>query len=295
MSNFIAILLSICAIQVINAHALTLTLTLARVFNLAHVALFGLGAYCAGISALRFQFSFVESIAIATFLPALLANFIALIALRRRQDQIALITLGLNLILISIFTNYRSLTGGASGLVGVPIAQIFGYSLEDPVAFAVFCWACTAGCLLILWQLRRSTFGCNLIAQADHPAAAESVGLNLTSLRRNAFVLSGSLCGLAGALSAYRLGLVSPSSFGFSELALLLMIVVLGRGGKFWSTTIAAILLSALPEVLRLIPFWQSLGAQSAAWIQLANSAIVYFSLRTFGASYFETGRVDAH
>ena len=291
MTNYFALLVSLIAIQLMSAHALVLTLCLARVFNLAHVALLGLGAYGAGIFALRYDTPFVVCLLIGAALPALLAALISLMALRRRGDQVVLLTLGLNVLMLAIFSNARDLAGGASGLVGVPVPRIASYSLESPVEFAVFSLTICSLCLYLLWLFRRSRYGLALVSQGEFPIAAEALGIDPSRLKRLALMLSGALVGLAGALSAFRLGIVAPGSFGFPELSLLLMIVILGGAGSFWGTTFSTVVLCLAPELLRLLPFWQSLGSHSGASIQLINALVIYLILRKFASSYFEQAR----
>ena len=293
MNEYLAVLVSIAAVQLISAHALAITLCVARVFNLAHVALLGLGAYCAAIFAVRAGTPFIVCLLLAATLPAIVAALISFVALRGRRDRVALLTLGLNIILLAVFTNARSLTAGASGLVGIPIAYIGKFSLETPISFGIFSAVVCLICLVLVWQLRNSQLGRAMLAQAELPTAAEALGLDPNRLKRLALVSSGALVGIAGGLSAFRLGLVAPNSFGFSELSLVLMIVILGRAGSFWGVTLAAILFSVLPELLRLAPFWQSLGAHSGAWFQLISAAFVYFILRTGAATNFEEARAN--
>ena len=291
MINYFASLISLIAIRLLSAHALALTLNVARVFNLAHVALFGLGAYTAGVVALRYDGAFILCLLLAAVLPALLAALISLVALRQRGDQVALLTLGLNLLLLSVFTNARSLTGGASGLAGIPVAAIGEYSLESTLRYSGFCLFVCCACIGLLWRLRNSKLGTALVAQGEYPAAAEALGLDPAALKRLAFIISGAVVGLAGALSAFRIGIVEPGSFGFAELSLLLMIVILGGSASFWGTSIATIALTLMPEILRLLPFWQTLGGQSGAYIQLINALVVYMVLRSFRSTSFRQAR----
>ncbi|MBR4121206.1 MAG: branched-chain amino acid ABC transporter permease, partial [Spirochaetales bacterium] len=144
-----------------------------------------------------------------------------------------------------VLTNIDSVLGfkftyGASGLARIPKFT----SLNVIFVF-------TAICLFLIHVFMKSRHGRAVLSIRDNEIAAESVGINTTFYKTLAFVFSAMLAGIAGCLYAGYIGSLYPSTFKFMKSIEILVMVVLGGMGSMLGSVISAVVLTALPEVLR--------------------------------------------
>ena len=186
---------------------------------------------------------------IAVLLSALVAGLFGLLigipALRLKGDYLAIITLGFGEIIRVVLTNIDSVLGfkftyGASGLARIPKFT----SLNVIFVFTVIC-------LFLIHVFMKSRHGRAVLSIRDNEIAAESVGINTTFYKTAAFVFSAMLAGVAGCLYAGYIGSLYPSTFKFMKSIEILVMVVLGGMGSMLGSVISAIVLTALPEMLR--------------------------------------------
>ena len=191
----------------------------------------------------------IPYIIIAVIISAVIAGIFGLIigipALRLKGDYLAIITLGFGEIIRVVLTNIDSVLGfkftyGASGLARIPKFT----SLNVIFVF-------TAICLFLIHVFMKSRHGRAVLSIRDNEIAAESVGINTTFYKTLAFVFSAMLAGIAGCLYAGYIGSLYPSTFKFMKSIEILVMVVLGGMGSMLGSVISAVVLTALPEVLR--------------------------------------------
>lgn len=191
----------------------------------------------------------IPYIIIAILISALVAGIFGLLigipALRLKGDYLAIITLGFGEIIRVVLTNIDSVLGfkftyGASGLARIPKFT----SLT--VMFVV-----TAICLFLIHVFMKSRHGRAVLSIRDNEIAAESVGINTTFYKTTAFVFSAMLAGIAGCLYSGYIGSLYPSTFKFMKSIEILVMVVLGGMGSMLGSVISAVVLTALPEMLR--------------------------------------------
>ena len=191
----------------------------------------------------------IPYIIIAVIISAVIAGVFGLIigipALRLKGDYLAIITLGFGEIIRVVLTNIDSVLGfkftyGASGLARIPKFT----SLNVIFVF-------TAICLFLIHVFMKSRHGRAVLSIRDNEIAAESVGINTTFYKTLAFVFSAMLAGIAGCLYAGYIGSLYPSTFKFMKSIEILVMVVLGGMGSMLGSVISAVVLTALPEVLR--------------------------------------------
>jgi branched-chain amino acid transport system permease protein len=191
----------------------------------------------------------IPYIIIAIIISALVAGIFGLLigipALRLKGDYLAIITLGFGEIIRVVLTNIDSVLGfkftyGASGLARIPKFTSLA------VMFVV-----TALCLFLIHVFMKSRHGRAVLSIRDNEIAAESVGINTTFYKTTAFVFSAMLAGVAGCLYAGYIGSLYPSTFKFMKSIEILVMVVLGGMGSMLGSVISAVVLTALPEMLR--------------------------------------------
>jgi branched-chain amino acid transport system permease protein len=246
--------LSITIFMGINAiivMGLSLLMGYAGQISLGHAAFFGIGAYCSGVLTVKFGFSIVTAFFCGIFLSIVMALAIAIPTLKLKGHYLAVATLGFGEIIYVIFNELLEITGGPSGLSGIPSIRFFGYTFKGGWRYFYLVW--TVAILLLIFSLNiiHSRVGRALRAVHGSEVAAQAMGVNVSRFKIQVFVLSAVYASIAGTLYAHFVTFISPSSFGLFVSILLLMMVVIGGGGSIWGALLGAGILTVLPESLR--------------------------------------------
>ena len=241
--GYYAYLLGTLATMAMVGVGLNVLLGLAGEVSLGQVGFLALGAYGVGILTTRAGLGFWEALPLAVLLVAAISVVLSIPALRVTGPYLAMVTIAFGFIVESVSVEWRDLTGGASGLAGIPAP--FGTGGTALLA----CGFCA---LALIWFhfFARSPLGLAMQATASAPAAARSIGIGALPVRTAAFVLSAVTAGLAGGLQAALTGFIAPSSFPFSQSILFLLVVVLGGAGRTLGPLLGAAVVVLLPEVL---------------------------------------------
>lgn len=174
---------------------------------------------------------------------AIFGLLIGLPALRLKGDYLAIVTLACGEIIKNIITNL-DFTGGALGLDTMPI-----YSTTQTLfPFAIVLVFLT---ILVMMNLKKSKYGRAIMAIRDNRIAAESTGINVTYYKLMVFVIAAFFAGAAGTLYGHSYANIKANTFDYNMSIEILVIVVLGGMGSVRGSIIAAIILKALPELLR--------------------------------------------
>jgi branched-chain amino acid transport system ATP-binding protein len=241
--GYYAYLLGTLATTALVGVGLNVLLGLAGEVSLGQVGFLALGAYGVGILTTKAGLGYWEALPLAVLLVAAISVVLSIPALRVTGPYLAMVTIAFGFIVESVSVEWRNLTGGASGLAGIPAP--FGTGGTALLA----CGFCA---LALIWFhfFARSPLGLAMQATASAPAAARSIGIGALPVRTAAFVLSAVTAGLAGGLQAALTGFIAPSSFPFSQSILFLLVVVLGGAGRTLGPLLGAAVVVLLPEVL---------------------------------------------
>jgi branched-chain amino acid transport system permease protein len=228
-----------------------LTLGYAGLFNFAHIAFFGLGAYTSGILSVRYGISPWLGILAGTGVAVLSSAVISIPAIRLRGIYIALLTFAFSQLVLLIILSQHELTGGQQGLVGVPGLSIGNFQFrESRVAYFYLCGALLLVSTIFLRRLVKSNFGISLIALRDFEEFAISRGVPLAQQRFMAFIYSAIFTGAAGAIFAHYLIVASPEFFGFSFSTLFMSMILVGGTATIYGSIIAGVVLTFISELL---------------------------------------------
>lgn len=280
LSNLMSGLLIPFCVYVILALSLNLVVGVSGELSLGHAGFMSIGAFSSAMFTLGTQnmISFVPlRFALAILVGALMAGvfgfLIGIPVLRLRGDYLAIVTLAFGEIiknLINVF--YIGIDGNglhvsmqserALGLADDGILLLGGpQGITGMVKNSTF----AAGVLLtlitlfIVLNLTNSRDGRAIMAIRDNRIAAESIGLPITKYKLMAFTVSAALAGAAGALYSHNLSTLQASKFNFNTSILVLVFVVLGGIGNMRGSIIAAVVLTALPELLRFLADYRML------------------------------------
>lgn len=250
LNAYVQQILFYIAINVMLATSLNLVNGFCGQFSLGHAGFMAVGAYAGAM--LSFSFTpFPEGLGILNFpiyviaggCAAAVAGFLVGIpSLRLRGDYLAIVTLGFGEIIRVIVLNTEAI-GGARGLYSIPGDTNFASCVH------AYLWAGTT--VLLLWRLVHSSYGRAFMSVREDEIAAGCMGINTTSIKVKAFVISSFFAGCAGALFAQTTNSLNPATFTFVKSVDVVIMVVLGGMGSLSGSVVGAILVSILPEALR--------------------------------------------
>jgi branched-chain amino acid transport system permease protein len=164
---------------------------------------------------------------------------VGLPSLKLRGDYLAIVTLGFGEI-IRIITINISEIGGAYGYEGI--------TKIHPLWLVWFLAVC---CIAVSRNLLKSAHGLSFLAIREDEVAASAMGVNVTRTKVTAFVIGAMFAGAAGVLFAHHEGFITTENFKMEISFIILTMVVLGGTGSITGSTLAAIALFGIPEVLR--------------------------------------------
>ena len=211
-------------IAVLFAASLHFLMGPAGMHSFGHAAYFGLGAYGAALCVKALGLPMEASLLLAPLLATLGAFVFGWFCVRLSGVYLAMLTLAFAQIVWSVVFQWDALTGGSNGLVGIwPAAW-----LAPKWAYYLLVLAGTvAGCGLLVRMLH-APFGMALRASRDSPVRAAAIGIRVPRLQWAAFVVAGTVAGLAGSLFAFAKGTISPETLGVGKSVDGLVMVLLG-------------------------------------------------------------------
>ncbi|TKW65473.1 MAG: branched-chain amino acid ABC transporter ATP-binding protein/permease [Paracoccus denitrificans] len=223
-------------------------------FALSHAALYAIGAYTTAIVTTKLGVPFPVDIIASVLMAAVISAVIALPALRVTGHYLVIVSLALQIIVLQVILNWKSLTGGTDGISGVPSYNFFGFGITTPLRFLVVAAIGLALCYWFTRRLVRSPFGRALRAMRENESAAQAVGLNILYMKLSTFAISAALAAVAGSLFARYFRYVGVDSFSINETIYVLAMVILGGLANLRGSLLGAAILVALPELLKFVP-----------------------------------------
>lgn len=250
MVSYLYETLALLSIFVIASVSLNVVVGQGGLLSLMHGALIGIGAYVTAILAVQVGMPMAVAGICAIVLTTMLASILAVILVNLDEEQFAVTTLAIHLLIINILTNWKALTRGPYGIAGIPRMELLGI-FAPRLEFAILCIILAIGATVLVARLSRTGFFRLMRASAGDAEVVEGLGASVRRLRAVAFAVGGCGAGLAGALYAMHYGYIAPQLFGLHlSILVLAMVVVGGARGTAGAVTGAAILV-LLPEALR--------------------------------------------
>jgi len=252
-SSYFLGILNFIGINAIAAMGLSLLMGYAGQVSLGQAAFFGLGAYTSGILTATYGWNPWLAMGGALLLTGCVAWLIGTPIFRLSGLLLAMATLGFGIITYYVLVNWTSLTGGPSGLTGIPPLELAGFRFDRDSRFFFLIWAWVLLLLALALNLTDSRVGRALKAIRGGELAARTVGVDTTRLKLQIFVVSAVYTAIAGSLYAHYLTFINPSPFGFGYSIELVVMVVLGGVASLWGGLLGAGSVTALAEILRAI------------------------------------------
>jgi branched-chain amino acid transport system permease protein len=273
----------VALLYVLLALGLNIVVGYAGLLDLGFVAFYAVGAYMFGLMAsphltdtfAGFAALFPNGlhtplwivIPAAAALAGLFGIMLGAPTLKLRGDYLAIVTLGFGEI-IRIFLNNLdhpvNITNGPKGLnqidsitffglnLGKPMT-LFGYEIASVTLYYYLFLVLVVVSVIICHRLELSRIGRAWMAIREDEIAAKAMGINTRNMKLLAFGMGATFGGVAGSMFGAFQGFVSPESFSLMESVMIVAMVVLGGIGHLPGVILGAVLLSALPEVLRYV------------------------------------------
>lgn len=222
--------------------------------SLGHASFVGLGAYFVAVGSSQFGLAPWWSMLIALGVAAVMAFIWGKLTFGLRGPYFSLSTIAIAEIFRLVAINEGWLTGGASGVFIDTLPEPFGFDLFDKTTqyyLALFYAALTVA-VTILLSTRR--FGYQLKAVRDNEEAAMAAGINPTTVKLKAFVLSGVLTALGGGIYGIFLSFIEPHIIFNLLLSIqIALIVIIGGRGTIWGPAVGALTLVVSGEIFRTV------------------------------------------
>lgn len=261
--NYLIHLLIYFDIYVIVALSLNLVVGYCGMLTLAHSGYFALGGYTYALLTLTTGWGFLPAMLAAILIAAAMSLAVSLPAWRLKGDFFVLASLAVQALFFSLFYNWsdanaplgtwRNLTNGPFGIPSIPKPEFFSFRVTNSHEIFFLATAVMMLCAFVFWRLKASPWGRVLISMREDELAARSLGKNTRLLKVQALAISCGLVAVAGVLYASHVSYLDPSSASLEEGILMLSMVLVGGVGNFRGPIIGALILIALPEVLRFL------------------------------------------
>jgi branched-chain amino acid transport system permease protein len=232
--------------------------------SLGHAALFGIGAYTAGVLNFQLGVPFLLAVPASIVVTALFGLILALPALRVNGPYLAMVTLAFGTIIQILINEMTFLTNGPLGLsVRKPI--FFGHQTTGTDYYYIVLIALVLT-LFVVQRILKSHFGRAFEALHDSPIASDCMGVSVYAYKVYAFVLSAGIAGLAGGLFTYSEEYISPNTYNFELTILFLLAVIMGGRKTRSGPILGAIIIVMLPNVLSDIDLFRQISTGIAVF-----------------------------
>jgi branched-chain amino acid transport system permease protein len=249
-NNYYLEVLSEAWLYVLLCLGLNIVVGYAGLLDLGYAAFFAVGAYTAGLVTIRLGLSFWLSLPLAVMMAMLAGVIIGGPTLRLRSDYLAIVTLGFGE-MVRITVRNLSITGGASGLVGIERPHLAGHALNTIGDFYYIYLLLAVLAVVASHRLEHSRIGRAWKYVRSDEDAARAMGINHASVKLAAYVLGAIFAAIGGCFYAAKMTAIAPETFNFNQSLLILLGVVLGGRGKIPGVILGALVLVIFPELFR--------------------------------------------
>ncbi|MCB2033268.1 MAG: ABC transporter ATP-binding protein [Burkholderiaceae bacterium] len=276
-------IMALALLYVLLALGLNIVVGYAGLLDLGYVAFYAVGAYMFALMASPHLFETFPWIAqllpnglhtpiwiivpLAAFLAAIAGVLLGTPVLKLRGDYLAIVTLGFGEIIRVFMNNLEhpvNITNGPRGLDRIDSMRIFGFDFGKGIEIGGFAipsvtlyyylfLVLVVVSVVICHRLEVSRIGRAWMAIREDEIAAKAMGINTRNMKLLAFGMGATFGGVSGAMFAAFQGFVSPESFSLMESIMIVAMVVLGGIGHLPGVILGAVLLAALPEILRYV------------------------------------------
>ena len=248
-SAYMLYVASLTCVYFITASGLNLILGYAGQISLAQAAFMGIGAYTVALlgPAISFWFALILG-GIISFVLGLILGFPSL---KVKHHYLAMVTLGFNIIVYLILVNEQEITGGPYGVFNIERPTLGPLDFTTDTGYHILIAVGTFIISLLTFWILNSQWGRAFKGIRENELRAEMVGVSLRHYKLMAFAIGSAFAGIAGGFLAPLLGFIDPTVFALGISFQFLLMVIVGGSGRLEGPFIGAIIITVLPEVMR--------------------------------------------
>jgi branched-chain amino acid transport system permease protein len=283
LDSYSLLVFTLCALAAVVGVGLNVLIGLSGQISFGHIAFYAIGAYISALMTLA-GLPLWLAVPAAGVVAGAVGALLAIPALRVTGPYLAMITIAFSFVVHHSLIEWRDVTGGSNGLMGIPLPELA--DIDPSILLALIATGLMIAALAFYQRLHHSGWGKAMRAVKASEIAARSLGFNPVLSKTLAFALSALLTGLAGALLSPLLMFINPESFPFSQSILFVLAVIVGGSGTLFGPVLGALLIVLVPEllsdfaeyrllifsVLLLVVLWIApnglLGALARRWIK---------------------------
>ena len=254
VSPFWLTVLNQIGIAVIGAIGLNILVGYTGQISLGQGGFLAVGAYTAGLIAVKTGASPVVGVAAAIAVTSVVGAFFGLPALRLKGLYLAIATLAAQQIVVWVITHWEWVTGGTDALVLEPVS-VFGWTITGDRQWYWVIFGCAALATILATNLFRTGVGRAFVAIRDQDIAAEVIGVDPARHKLLAFAVSSAFVGLAGALTAYWTQILTWERFTLDVSILYLAMIIVGGLGTVSGAIYGAAFMIGVPAYLDQLSF----------------------------------------
>ncbi|QZY54286.1 branched-chain amino acid ABC transporter permease [Crassaminicella profunda] len=238
-------ILILSGINLLAVLGLSLLTGFTGLFSFGHAGFMAIGAYFTATMTVKFGMPFIPALLIGGLAAAMVSLIIGKLTLNLKGDYFCIATLGFGEAIRLILDNVQYF-GGARGWPGIPLDT----TLINVVVINIIA-------IVILINLIKSRHGRNMMAVREEELASQIIGINVFKYKMIALAISAAYAGIAGGFLGHYTGFLQPKMFQLIKSTELTIIVIFGGLGSISGSVIGAVLLTALPELLRTFAKWR--------------------------------------
>ncbi len=240
-------ILTLSGISLMTVLGLSLLTGFTGLFSFGHAGFMAIGAYTAAILTSN-GVPLLVALALGGTAALIAAMLIGRVTLKLKGDYFCIATLGFGESVRLLFDNI-DFFGGARGMPGI--------STYDPNFYLLTVWAINIVAIIVMVSVIKSKHGRNMVAIREEELAAQAIGINVYKYKTISFGMSAVYAGIGGGLLAHYMGYLQPIMFQLLESTEMTIIVIFGGLGSISGSVVGALVLTALPELLRFIGDWR--------------------------------------
>ncbi len=247
--------------------------------SLGHAAFVATGAYTTAICCTRFSLPPLVAATAGLAVSLASATVVSLVTVRLRGNYMALATMAFGLLIDSLIVGVSDLTGGPSGVTGIPNFSIGNFVVAGPLANYYFVWGSAIVVLVVLLSALRSDFGRTLRAIRTDQTAALALGIDVPRYKLYAFLVGAACASIAGSLLAFDFQFLSPDMVDTQQSILFVTMLVIGGEGTLVGPVIGVLLLTLLPTAFQALASYKTVASGL-----LLVLALLYLPAGLYGA-----------
>ena len=259
-SSYFFLVLNVIGLNTLIVIGINLLIGFAGQISLGHAAFYGIGAYSSAILTTMYNVNPWFAMVLAAIITGIVAYLIGKPSLKLKGHYLVMATLGFNIIITVILVQWEEVTGGPSGVPGIPYLQIGSFSFDSDKKIFFLIWLFVIISLILAFNLVNSRVGRALRAVHGSEIAASSLGINLSEFKVKVFVLSAIFASIAGSLYAHYVTFISPKTFDIMFSIKLIIMSIFGGISTIWGALIGSATLTILGEILTYVKDYSAIA-----------------------------------